>query len=81
MTKKVTFRSTYTARACEEMGPVHLTYVDTVHEDGLIEWSVKGTSDGEYVNKCGTRRAEMSAPLDLDKITAARRAQGWEVLS
>ncbi len=83
MTSKNTMSRTYTttesARACAEFGAVRLVYTDTVHADGRVAWSVKGTSDGVYVNESGVRQAECA--IDFARIDAARLSQGWQVVA
>lgn len=79
--RTMTFQSVSKSRGCAEFGPYHYVHTDTVHEDGSVGWSVKGTdSDGKYVNESGTRRASVSLPLDFDSIRAAREASGWRVI-
>lgn len=77
---KRTYATTYTALADREMGSVHLVYVDTIHSDGKIEWSVKGMSDGEYVNEKGVRQSELQVPVNFDVVRAARLSSGWREL-
>jgi hypothetical protein len=79
MATSITFIHREKCRANEIGGAVDLVRTETVHVDGLVEWSVKGTSDGEYVNKRGKRRAEIPTPLDLQSVTNFRLAAGWTV--
>ena len=72
---KRTYTTTERARANEEFGEVSLFYRETIHEDGTVEWLVRGTSDGDYVNKSGVRKAE--CPIVWEKLHAARIAMGW----
>lgn len=76
-TTAMTFTSKSKSRASEEFGAVDLTHIDTIHADGRVEWSVRGTSDGDYVNASGVRRFE--GVVDFEKITACRIATGWFV--
>lgn len=79
-TTSVTFVSRETARANEIGGAVNITRTETVHSNGLVEWSVRGTgSDGTYTNERGTR--QHGTELDLDRVTAARLSSGWSVVS
>lgn len=80
-----TYRSVEKWRASEVDNGGCLVHTETVHSNGRIEWSVKGTSDGEYVNKSGVRQASSlvsrtpSGELDFVKIDAARVRSGWTI--
>lgn len=76
---KMTFRYTQRSRGCAEFGPSELTYTETVHADGTVEASVRGTCDGEYVNVSKVRPSERT--FNLAVVRAAREASGWTVVS
>jgi hypothetical protein len=80
--KAMTYRTEYCARACNEMGAVSLVYIDVIEGDegeiGTVTSTVRGTSDGEYVNSTKTHKTEI--PLDWARIHVARTSQGWTVV-
>lgn len=72
---KRTYVSTETWRASEIDAGGSLTRIETIHADGRVEWSVKGTADGEYVNEAGIRKHD---PVESwDRLHEARIRQGW----
>lgn len=75
---KRTYTATSTWRA-DEIGPAgHLTYTDTIYEDGRVEWSVRGSQEGEYVNESGVRQAECA--IDWERLHSARTRSGWRLV-
>ena len=74
----VTFVCRQRSRASELFGASDLVYRETVHADGRVEWSVRGTSDGEHVNQSGVRE---HGAVDLARVTTARLSSGWSVAS
>jgi hypothetical protein len=83
MSASVTFISRERSRATWAFGAVDLTYRDTVHEDGRVEYVVEGWSEGERVYQTGEREVDPSllvdGKVDLEKVTAARLASGWSI--
>lgn len=75
---KRTYVSRETWRASEIDSGGSLVRTDTIHADGRVEWSVKGTADGEYVNKSGVRKIDPIPNDDVwTRIHEARLRQGW----
>jgi len=83
-TKSRTYRSEYRARACEEMGAVHLVYTDTIHEDCTVTRTVRGTSDGEYINSSKTEHIHIAAMENgypaWGRIHRSRLSTGWTLV-
>ncbi len=80
MTNSKTFRSSEKSRGCAEFGGYSLVRTETVYSDGRVEEHVKGYSDDDgTINQRATRH--YGHPLDLDKVTAARLASGWTVVT
>lgn len=75
-----TYVTVETARACAEFGAVHLVRTDTIFAD-RVEWTVKGTSDGEYINLSGARSHELALPLNWETIHTARVSSGWRLVA
>ena len=74
-----TYTTRQTSRSNELFGASDLVYTDVICEDGTVTTTVKGTSDGEYVNQ--SKAHKFDRITDWDKLHRARVAMGWRQTS
>lgn len=79
--KTMTFRMVESSKACENFGATHTTRIETVREDGVVEFHVYGTGEHGYFNEKGEFTADVAAmPIDFDRVRKARIAMGYRVV-